>query len=197
MNSMSNAALILAGGNSTRMGRDKATLIVEGVPMIVRVAHALREGGCDPILIAVRDGYQRREIAGLLSHLSNVQFIIDNCVERGSKPALRSALMVCKEMGIEEIQLTPCDLPWLSADLIIRLRNGKDRRLVMPRSNHLQPMLALTEVQGLLDAFGTAPNDASLSDIMLRLPHRFISVEGIDERCLRNVNRPQDLPNQG
>ena len=34
-------ALILAGGASVRMGRNKATMIVDGAPMIVHVAHAL------------------------------------------------------------------------------------------------------------------------------------------------------------
>jgi molybdopterin-guanine dinucleotide biosynthesis protein A len=187
------AALILAGGASSRMGQDKATLRVDGVEMIVRVAHALRDAGCRPILIAVRDGYQRREIGGLLIHLTDVDYILDRGLERGSKPALRSALEACATKGIQQVQLAPCDLPWLSPELIVRLRTEKDRRVMMPRSTGLEPMLALIEVEHVLDSFEASPAKASLQDIMRRVPHRIVSTEGIDPRCFINVNRPEDL----
>ena len=50
-------ALILAGGASKRMGKQKATMLIDGVQMVVRVAHALRDGGCSTIYVAVRDGH--------------------------------------------------------------------------------------------------------------------------------------------
>ena len=70
-------ALILAGGASKRMGKNKATMIVDGSPMIVSVAHALRDAGCQSILVAVRDGHQRQEIMSALRHLTDVECILD------------------------------------------------------------------------------------------------------------------------
>ena len=46
-------ALLLAGGRSSRMGRDKALVEVEGEACIARVAMALAEAGREPIRIAV------------------------------------------------------------------------------------------------------------------------------------------------
>jgi molybdopterin-guanine dinucleotide biosynthesis protein A len=43
------SGVVLTGGKSTRMGRDKALLPVEGVPMALRVAHALQEAGASEI----------------------------------------------------------------------------------------------------------------------------------------------------
>src|SRR6476659_4382687 len=43
------SAVILTGGASRRMGRDKALLPVAGVPMAVRVAYALRAAGADDV----------------------------------------------------------------------------------------------------------------------------------------------------
>jgi molybdenum cofactor guanylyltransferase len=43
------AAAILTGGESRRMGRDKATLSIDGVPMAVRIARALRPA-LDPVV---------------------------------------------------------------------------------------------------------------------------------------------------
>ena len=65
-------ALILAGGASTRMGVPKATMIVDGSQMIAHVAHALRDGGCTTLYVAVRDGHQRLELMNSLSHLTDV-----------------------------------------------------------------------------------------------------------------------------
>ena len=75
---MMHPALILAGGASTRMGVQKASMLVGGSQMIVRVAHALRDGGCTTLYVAVRDGYQRLELMDSLAHLTDVEFINSN-----------------------------------------------------------------------------------------------------------------------
>lgn len=43
------AGVVLTGGTSERMGVDKATLIVDGKPMVVRVGDALWEASCHPV----------------------------------------------------------------------------------------------------------------------------------------------------
>lgn len=43
------AGVILTGGESRRMGRDKAFVEVAGRPMVVAVADALWEAGCNPV----------------------------------------------------------------------------------------------------------------------------------------------------
>ena len=48
-------SLLLAGGRSSRMGRDKALIEVGGEPCIARVAMALAEAGREPIRIAVAE----------------------------------------------------------------------------------------------------------------------------------------------
>jgi molybdenum cofactor guanylyltransferase len=48
--------VVLCGGASRRMGRDKALLEVEGVAMAVRVASALREAGATEVLAVGGDG---------------------------------------------------------------------------------------------------------------------------------------------
>ena len=183
-------ALILAGGASKRMGRNKATMIVEGSPMIVNVAHALRDGGCKSIIVAVRDGFQRQEIMGALSHLSDVQCILDNDLERSAKSGLKSALTQCAKMGIERIQLAPCDMPWIDSQVFERLREG-GRPVVMPRGEHLQPLLSLIDVEVVLAALNRAPMRASLKNTLRTVPNQIIAFA--DNYCFRNVNTPSGL----
>ena len=45
---------VLSGGRSTRMGRDKATTPVDGVPMATRTALTLRQAGCVDVRLVGR-----------------------------------------------------------------------------------------------------------------------------------------------
>ena len=183
-------ALILAGGASKRMGKNKATMIVEGDPMIVRVAHALRDAGCQSIIVAVRDGHQRHEIMGALRHLTDVEYILDNDLERSAKSGLRSALRICAAKGIQRIQLAPCDTPWINSQVFERLQEGS-RAVMMPKGEHLQPLLSLIDVDVVLSALDRAPMRASLKRTLRSVPNQIIAFA--DNSCFRNVNAPDDL----
>ena len=50
------AGVVLAAGRSSRMGRPKALLPVDGVPFVERAVATLREGGCDPVVAVVGPG---------------------------------------------------------------------------------------------------------------------------------------------
>ena len=183
-------ALILAGGASKRMGKNKATMVVEGSAMISRVAHALRDAGCTSIFVAVRDGFQRREIMGTLTHLTDVQCILDNDLERSAKSGLRSALRECAEMGIERIQLAPCDMPWIRPQVFERLREGS-RPVMMPKGEHLQPLLSLIDVKTVLAALERAGVRASLKNTLRSVPCQIIEIS--DKVCFRNINSLSDM----
>lgn len=47
--------VVLAGGRSRRMGRDKARLVLEGLPLYVRAARLLRDTGCSGVAVIGRD----------------------------------------------------------------------------------------------------------------------------------------------
>lgn len=57
------SGLVLAGGASRRMGRDKAMLELDGEPMVLRSARVLA-GFCDEVLVASGDG-RRLDSLGL------------------------------------------------------------------------------------------------------------------------------------
>jgi molybdenum cofactor cytidylyltransferase len=59
--------VILAGGLSRRMGRNKLLVAVEGTPMVRRAAEAALAGGLDPVVVVVRSDAAdvRRALEGL------------------------------------------------------------------------------------------------------------------------------------
>ena len=183
-------ALILARGASKRIGKNKATMIVDGSPMIVRIAHTLRDSGCTSIIVAVRDGFQRREVMGALSHLSDVKCILDDDLERSSKSGLKSALRECKQLGIERIQLAPCDMPWVDSLVFRRLRE-EDRPVIMPRGQHLQPLLSLVDVNVALCALDRAGIRTSLKKTLRSVPCQIVDFPDVE--CFTNINAVSDL----
>ena len=50
------AAVLLTGGSSTRLGTDKAALVVDGETLAQRLVRVLRDAGCDPV-VEVGPGY--------------------------------------------------------------------------------------------------------------------------------------------
>jgi molybdopterin-guanine dinucleotide biosynthesis protein A len=183
-------ALILAGGASTRMGRNKATMIVDGSPMIVHVAHALRNAGCTTIIVAIRDGFQRQEIHSALSHMTDVEYILDVDLERSAKSGLKSALRICSERGIERVQLAPCDTPWIQGQVFKRLQNGS-KPVMMPKGKKHQPLLSLIDVAPVLSVLEKVPMRTSLTDTLRSVPNEIVAFA--EDRCFRNVNTPTDL----
>lgn len=58
------SAVLLAGGRSTRMGRDKARMAhpLSGLPMVVHQEATLRAAGCAELFLAVREGVDYPEV---------------------------------------------------------------------------------------------------------------------------------------
>lgn len=104
------SALILAGGRSLRMGRDKATLEVGGQPLMARQIKLVRELVPDEILISGRTGvdYSAFGCEVLLDHYSDAGPLAG--VERGLATATTPLLLVLA-----------VDLPQMTADFLQRL----------------------------------------------------------------------------
>lgn len=119
---------ILAGGQSKRMGRDKAFLTVGGVPVIERVIARVRSL-TDDLFISTNDGEKYRQFG-----LPTVPDIIPNKAALGG---IYSAIRVAK---YEHVLVVACDMPFLNRPLLehlIRLAPTAD--VVTPRIHKTQP----------------------------------------------------------
>ncbi|RYX84865.1 molybdenum cofactor guanylyltransferase [bacterium] len=98
-------AAILAGGLSTRMGRDKALLEIDGEPLVRRSARTLQTLFERVIVITNREEVARA------AHLPSVPDAHSN---KGPLVGIEAAL---SHFG-EPTFLVACDLPYLNTDLI-------------------------------------------------------------------------------
>jgi molybdopterin-guanine dinucleotide biosynthesis protein A len=97
------AAVILAGGASSRMGRDKAWLEFGGRALLVHVVSIVAER-CRPIVVAARAG----QMLPPLEHRA-VERIDDAISDGGPLVGIVGGLTILSERGIERAYIGSCD----------------------------------------------------------------------------------------
>ncbi len=102
------AGLVFAGGQSTRMGADKAVLHVDGQPLIARVLTAL--GGLSTVVIVGGNEDDFREL--------DVRWLADAHPGEGPLGALITGM---KHVAAEHVVAAACDLPHLRASIVDEL----------------------------------------------------------------------------
>ena len=101
---------VLCGGSSRRMGRDKATLLVDGAPMAGRVAAALREAGAAEVFAVGGDAHALASIG--------LSVVADDEPGEGPFPATLTAL---RHASSDVVVVLSCDLLAPSAATISTL----------------------------------------------------------------------------
>lgn len=191
--------LILAGGDSARMGEEKQSLKISQQGMVEMVADAMVAAGCEPLLIATRDG----QPWGSWDTSREVLFIADEEGWVGPQAGLASGLNTAIEQGCEWVQLAPCDVPLLNPDLLMMLQEEEASgvgALVPKGPNGLEPLLALVRPEMMLEALHLIRHKdkrsifAVLESMVVKvISHPEIEGRGIGDSCFLNVNSPEDL----
>jgi len=184
-------SLLLAGGRSSRMGRDKALIEVDGEPCIARVAMALAEAGREPIRIAVAEPDDIERYGSVLDPAIQVEWVLDAEPHAGPIEALLEAFEdpLCES---ETLQLAPVDVPWIVPEVFAGLEASLEEgdALAMPSDGlWAHPLLALVRPDRVVSAL--RGNDRSPLHIQFaEMPHSLLLEE---PSVLRNVNTPEDL----
>ena len=176
------AGAVLCGGHSSRMGRDKALISWDGVPMAARVSAALRAAGCSPVF-AVGGDATRLAALGL-------EVVADGFPGEGPLGGVITAL---EAAGGRSVMVVACDLPQLSSPTVVAvaasLRSDVDVAVaVTPRWEPLCAAWSFRALAALRAAF-----DAGDRDLRGRIATLRRSEVAIPEQDLRNVNAPSDL----
>ncbi len=177
---------ITAGGKSSRFGSDKALALLEGRPLLHHAAHGLEDCGLR-LLVAPPGKY---ELAGW-------QNVPDTRPSEGPLAGLEAALEAALRLrGAGWVALTGVDLPRLTHDFwrTLAVARTPDTLSVQPLdvAGRPQPLAALyhtavlPRVTALLDAGERRLRTAAPAEAV-------VTVAGIQDRILQNVNTPADL----
>jgi len=179
---------ILAGGKSRRMGRDKARLEIDGLPLLERTAAAAQAAGL-PVLVVGR--------ARPLDWTSkDVDFAEDTLPGRGPLGGLHTALT--RANG--PVLALACDLPRLTAEALRWLElesqseRGGEMGLIVVNSGRWEPLFSVY-TPACLPLIEERMRDGRLSLHGLIEAGDFGLAEAPSwvEPLLLNVNTPEEL----
>ncbi|OMB90725.1 molybdenum cofactor guanylyltransferase [Mycobacterium colombiense] len=182
------AGIVLAGGESRRMGRDKATLPGPGgaTTLLEYVAGVLAQR-CEPVFVIAAPGQPLPAV--------QAQVVRDEVRGQGPLPATGRGLRAAGEAGARYAFVCAVDMPLLSAELIdelVQLATETNAEIVLPwdgRSHYLAAVYR-TDLAGRIDGLvaGGARSMRALIDAsdaqQIVLP---------ESRFLANVNTESDL----
>ena len=176
---------IQAGGQSARMGEDKALKPFLGRPLIQRVIERLRPIADELIVTTNRPA----EYAFL-----RLPLFMDLKPGRGALGGLHTAIASAKS---PLVAVAACDMPFVSAPLFemaARLLVEENVDVVIPRSSErLEPLHAVYRRETCLPAIEAAL-EADLWKVIAWFPQvRVRELTADDERVFWNVNTPEEF----
>jgi molybdenum cofactor cytidylyltransferase len=111
------AGVLLAAGASTRMGRNKLLLEVEGSTVLRLAAGRAVEAGLDPVVVVLGHEAEpaRRELAGLA-----VRTTLNPVFEEGINGSLRTGLAALPA-DVQAVVVMLADMPFVTTDMLVTL----------------------------------------------------------------------------
>jgi molybdenum cofactor guanylyltransferase len=186
---MTFSAVLLAGGESRRMGRDKATIIFEGGPLWQRQMELLRSLRPDRIFVSAR---QKPSWLPLETEL-----LLDEPPSRGPLSGLARAL---EQVQTTHLVALAIDMPFMTAEQLQLLCSlASEGYGVVPLiGERAEPLAAIYARKSALDfAAALAGPDFSLQKPVRELAAagkiKLFPVSPKDEYFYRSVNAPEDL----
>ncbi len=186
---MNLGAVVLAGGQSRRMGCDKAWLEVDGQPLIARTLSAIRESGIEEIFISGRAGVDYSAL--------DSSVLLDRNPNNGPLGGIERAL---ESVNATLLLVLAVDLPNMTVAFIRRLAAQSDSFTgVVPQLNgELEPLAAIYPkachaiARDCLRQSRLSARDFAKACLREKLVREFPVVEA-DAACFHNWNTPSDL----
>jgi molybdopterin-guanine dinucleotide biosynthesis protein A len=184
------AAFVLAGGASTRMGRDKALLELDGVPMLLRMTRLAEPHVASFAAVGPPERYASLAL----------DVVPDHWPGTGPLGGIATALRVSSS---EWNLVLGCDLPYLTEEwinwLIARARESSAQAVVPEWQRGIEPLAAMYR-KDCEPAFSAALGrgvrriSQALQDIVLErvTASHWHWIECADN-LFQNVNRPEDF----
>jgi molybdopterin-guanine dinucleotide biosynthesis protein A len=183
------AAFILAGGESARMGRDKALLEFGGLPLILRIAELLRSVAAQPTVIAPPEKFRAFGLPA----------IADDNPGFGPLGGIATALRATNE---EWNLIVGCDLPFLTREwlaYLIQRATLSNADVVLPHSDSgAEPLCAVYRKRcwpSITAALrrGTRKITDSLAELPIEnVPFEEVKPFDSDRLLFKNMNSPSD-----
>lgn len=178
------SGLILAAGESRRMGRPKALLRLHGETFVARLCRLMREAGCGEVVVVV--GAHACAIGPAVP--GDARAVFNGEWRRGMRSSLRAGL---RALPPGPVLLTHVDRPLVEPETLARLVRASGSAIPTYRGRSGHPVRLGAGLRPRL----LAADDTPLSAILSGVRPSAIPVD--DPGVLVNVNTPAELRTLG
>lgn len=187
------AAVILAAGESSRMGRDKALLPWHGSTFL-RAAIDVLTPYTDYVIVVA--GKNEKDIAPTV-YAAGQSLVVNPRPDRGQFSSLQVGLREVLNRGRDAAIITLVDRPPPAAETVLQLREAavdafhEGKWAVVPeyQGKHGHPFVAARE---MIEAFLRAPEASTARDVEHSHQDRILYVPVDDQLVVANVDTPED-----
>lgn len=183
------SCIILAGGRSTRMGRDKKFLKFRGKSFLERAVEVAKRLS-DEVIISL--GNQEQKAKVLDKGFRGVKIVVDHLQSKGPLVGLYNALKKCSK---EYAVVMPCDSPLLNHKVFrSMIETSRGYNAVVPQAGEfIEPLLAVYRVKPMLEACEQSIKSCSWDAQGAVLKLKNIRYMKADMTSFLNVNTTEDL----
>jgi molybdenum cofactor cytidylyltransferase len=187
--------VILAAGDSTRMGSPKATLASpDGSTFVTRIVRTLRDAGVTD-LVVVTGRHHDAVVDALTRELSTAPRIVRNRdPSRGQLSSLLAGIDAVVTRSTEGVMMTLVDVPLVRVSTVTAvIAAWRDSRAPIVRpaigDRHGHPVIF---DRAILDELHRAPLEAGAKSVVRAHEREILNVPVDDDGCVRDVDTPDD-----
>lgn len=176
-------AIILAGGNSTRMGEDKGLMALDGKPMIQHVIDVAKGVVDDIIIVANNEDYSR----------FSYPVFKDEVKGKGPLGGLYTGLL---HSDTQMNLVLSCDVPYINASLLnLVISHAKGFDVTIPQKDEQTHQLIGVFSKNCLMTFKNAIDDdrLKLTTTFKELNLKIVDATHFSQRLFVNLNSKDDI----
>ena len=197
------SCIVLCGGQSRRMGRDKGSMIIHDKPMIKHILSTLNHNINEAIIVLndkERIGKYKKFI-DTKDYTYTITFAEDKIKNKGPMPGIMT--------GLEKITgnyalILPCDSPYVTQNYIQTIFNeiDKDYQAIVPyhdAENKLKTSEPLHSIynKNIISLINDLIDEDTLhiKGLIEKIDAKFVLIDNkkIEKKEFRNLNRPSDI----
>ena len=197
------SCIILCGGQSRRMGRDKGSMIIQDKPMIKHILSTLNHEINEAIIVLNNqeriDKYN--EFIDSSDYTYTITFVEDKIKNKGPLPGIMTGL---SHINSKYALILPCDSPYVSKEYINTIFSEIDGnyQAIVPyhdEENKLKTSEPLHSIynRNIIQIIENLVKEDVLhiKGLIAKIDTKFVLIDNkkIEKKEFRNLNRPEDI----
>ena len=184
-------AILLAAGESTRMGQLKALLPWRGRTLLEHQTAALLEGGAERVVVVL--GHQADELRPLLEGRNGVSFTLNPDYRQGKTTSIKAGLSALDTGVVEDIILLNVDQPRSAGDVahVLNTHRSHDCAVTVPEHNGKGGHPIVLSAELLPELREIDEGSQGIKAVVRRHPHSVNRVPLDNPEILLDLNTPE------